>query len=248
MIHIFIEAKRIRVRLENIDRHPIIKDYHYVLKNTLLSKLEQYDRNLSTRVHDEWKSFFVFSAFIGKLWNTEIGLLFRTAEILIASPDLEIIKGFSKAMIIDPFLYLGNVRLRVSQIKVEDFHIAGGISSIDYESLGEVVIKKGDKTGKTYHVSANDDVANAIKETIVRQCKAATGYLGEIEVEVVSAVQKKRAIYKDGILINSFIALRLSFKVKADAMVHEFLLTQGLGHHRKMGFGMLSVKKRMESI
>ena len=63
----------------------------------------------------------------------------------------------------------------------------------------------------------------------------------------ISAVQKKRAIYKDGTLINSFIALRLSFEVKADAMVHEFLLTQGLGHHRKMGFGMLSIKKRMES-
>jgi CRISPR-associated endoribonuclease Cas6 len=247
VIHIFVEAKRIRVRFENIDRHPIIKDYHYILKNTLLSKLEQYDRTLSTKVHDEWKSFFVFSGFIGKLWNTEVGLLFRTAEISIGSPDLEIIKGLSKAMVMEPFIYLGNVRLRVSQIKVENFHIADGISSIDYESLGEVVIKKGDKTGKTDHVGVNDDVAKAIKETIVRQSKAATGYLGEIDVEVVSAVQKKRAVYKDGNLINSFIALRLSFKVKADARVHEFLLTQGLGHHRKMGFGMLSVKKGTES-
>ncbi len=244
MIHIFIGARRIRVKIENIDRRPITKDYHYVLKNALLSKLEQYDRNLSIRVHDEWNSFFVFSGFMGSLRNTEIGLLFRTADMLIASPDVKVIAGLSKAMVMDPFLSLSNVKLRVSQIKVEDIHIADGISTIDYESLGEVVIKKGERTGKTYHVSPDDDVAKAIRDTILRQSEAAIGHPGEIDVEVDSAVQKKRAIYKDGSLINSFIALRLSFRVKADAKVHEFLLTQGLGHHRKMGFGMLSVKKR----
>jgi len=247
VIHIFIEGKRIRVRLENLDRTPIVKDYHYVLKNALLSKLEQYDGHLSAKVHDEWNSFFVFSGFIGKLWNSEIGLVFKSAEISIASPDSEIIKGLSRAMVMEPFLYLGTVRLRVSQIKVENFHIDDGVSSVDYESLGEVVIKKGERTGKTYHVGVNDDVARVIKETIERQSKAATGYSGEIEVQVVSSVQKKRAIYKDNTLINSFIALRLSLKVEADARVHEFLLTQGIGHHRKMGFGMLSVKKGMES-
>lgn len=246
MSHIFVEGKRIRVRLENLDRHPVIKDYHYILKNALLAKLEQYDENLSAKAHDQWRTFFVFSGFLGKLWNTEIGLLFKSAEILIASPDLEIIKGLSRAMAVDPFFYMGKVRLRVSQIKVEDFHIADGISSIQYETLGEIVIKKGEKTGITHHIDSNDDIAKAIKEIIERQSKAATGISEEIDVESVSSIQKKRAIYKDGLLVNSFIALRSSFKVKADARVHEFLLTQGIGHHRKMGFGMLSVKRMEE--
>jgi CRISPR-associated endoribonuclease Cas6 len=245
--HIFVKGKRIRVRLENLDRHPITKDYHYILKNALLTKLEQYDESLSVKAHDQWNTFFVFSGFLGKLWNTEIGLLFKSVEISIASSDLDIIYGLSRAMVIDRFLYLGNVRLLVSQIKVEDFHIPDGISSIDYETLGEIVIKKGEKTGITHHIDANDDIAKAIKETIERQSKAATGISGEIDVEVVSSVQKKRAIYKNSTLVNSFTALRLSFKVKADARVHEFLLTQGIGHHRKMGFGMLSVKRRGES-
>ncbi len=237
-----MNGKRIRVSLENVQRIPIAREYHYALKNSILAKLRQYDEGVSVRAHNEWNYFFVFSGLLGKLWNTDIGLYFKSVDIVIASPEYDMIKGLSNAMVIDPLLDLNGVKLRVSQIKVENIRIEDGISTLNYETLGEIVIKKGDKNGVTHHVTVDDDLSEALKQTIEIQAGAATGTSTEVFVEVLSAKQRKRAIYKDDKLINSFIALRLSFSLRADARIHEFLLTQGLGHHRKMGFGMLSTR------
>jgi CRISPR-associated endoribonuclease Cas6 len=147
-------------------------------------------------------------------------------------------------MLVDPFFEVGKVRLRVSQIKIENIHIPDGISSIEYESLGEIVIKKAEKTGITQHYTVKDDLSRALKEIIERQSEAATHVKSEIELELLSAKQRRRVIYKDNVAINSFIALRLAFRIRTNAKVHEFMLTQGIGHHRKLGFGMLSIKNK----
>ncbi|MHB8361865.1 MAG: CRISPR-associated endoribonuclease Cas6, partial [Thermoplasmataceae archaeon] len=180
-----------------------------------------------------------------KMYNSEIGLFFRIAYLVISSPDEQLILGLGKSLFVNPWINVGGVDILVTEIKPETIEIDNGFSTIFYETLGEVVIKTGEREGQTRHVSIDDDINKCVKDEITKQFKAATGIDEIIDLEILSSKQRQRAVIKNGSVINTFITLKLSFKLSADHKVHEFILTQGFGHHRKLGFGLVSpINKR----
>jgi CRISPR-associated endoribonuclease Cas6 len=241
-----VKEKRLKIRIENVDRKPISKDYHYLLKNAILLKIEEYDTSLAEQAHDKWDYFFSFSSILGKMYNSELGLFFRDGYLYVSSPSSEFISGLKKALFVNPLVRIGNVSILASEIRDDIIEINEGFSTIYYETLGEVVIKKEDRTGTTKHLTLNDDINKGVHDEISKQFKGAYNSDATIGLEIVSAKQKQKAVIKDGKKINSFIALRLTFKLSADCKVHEFLLTQGFGHRRKLGFGMVSPIKKNE--
>jgi CRISPR-associated endoribonuclease Cas6 len=241
-----ISGTRLRVSLENISRSPIPAEYHYDFRNLILDKIQKYSPELSSAMHDDWRSFFSFSGFLGKQVNTPLGLVFRNVDVVFASPNPQFISALKNCLIMKPKLLLSNCEIYVNSVKEIVPHIPDGISSLTYETLGEIVIKKKSDDNKTIHVGIDDDVENSLQEIITRQFSAFTRREQTLEVTVTDRKQKKKAIVKDGKVSNSFIALRLKFNLIASQEVHAFVLTQGIGHHRKMGFGMVGITKEIK--
>lgn len=240
---IVLDGYRCRIFFENINRRAIPKEYHYSLRNQILLKINETDPQLSKEIHDRWDAFLVYSGIMGKMWNTPMGLQFRNAEVDIASPNKELISYIKRGFLMSPIFSLGQCKLRVSSVQNEYIELNDGKSTLNLETLGEVVIKKKDRTSETLHVGEDDDIESYLKDTIFRQYYAFSGIQSEFVLNVTYSKQKKKAIIKDDGRINSFKALRLKFTITAEKGLHEFLLTQGIGHHRKMGFGMLGLQR-----
>lgn len=240
---IVLDGYRCRIFFENINRMAIPKEYHYSLRNQILLKINESDSNLSKEVHDQWDAFLVYSGIMGKMWNTPMGLQFRNAEVDIASPNKELISYIKRGFLLSPFFNLGQCKLRVSRVINDRIELNEGRSTLNLETLGEIVIKKKDRTSETLHVGEDDDIEGYLKDTILRQYYAYSGTQSELDLTVTYSKQKKKAIIKDDGRINSFKALRLKFTLTAEKELHVFLLTQGIGHHRKMGFGMIGIQR-----
>jgi CRISPR-associated endoribonuclease Cas6 len=240
-----IKGTRLRVSLENISRSPIPAEYHYDFRNLILKKIQSYSPELSSTMHDDWRSFFSFSGFLGKQVNTPLGLVFRNVDVIFASPNSEFITALKNSLIMNPKLLLSNCEIYVNSVREITPLIPDGISSLNYETLGEIVIKKLSDNNRTIHLGVDDDIENGLLEIIERQFSSFTGREENLEITVTDKKQKKKAIVKDGNVSNSFIALRLKFSLKSSRDVHEFVLTQGIGHHRKMGFGMVGIRKEI---
>lgn len=234
-------GKRIRVSLENVNRSPIPEEYHYEFRNVILKKIEEYDKTLSVSLHDRWDKFFSFSGFLGKQWHTPLGLMFRNVDVLFTSPDSSVVSALKNAFLFNPKIALFNSKIIANSVRLLRPQIPDGVTIFPYETLGEIVIKKGGEDGGTYHVGANDDIAANLEGIIRKQYSAFSHQQSLIKVNITQFKQKKKAIVKNGVISNSFIALRLRFNLEADGSVHAFLLTQGIGHHRKMGFGTVEI-------
>ena len=178
---------------------------------------------------------------MGKQWNTPLGLQFRNVEIDFASPEREIINTIRNSLLLDPNIRLYTSHMKAVSVIKDDIKLPDHTSEINLETLGEVVIKKSERDGRTLHIGADDDVEGNLRNIIMRQFSAFSGGSPNIGVKILSVKQKKKAIVKDSGVSNSFLALRLRFQLRADPEVHEFILTQGIGHHRKMGFGMMGI-------
>jgi CRISPR-associated endoribonuclease Cas6 len=238
-----LDGTRIRVSFENISRSPIPEEYHYEFRNVILKKIQECDKELSLSIHDQWDRFFSFSGFLGPQWNTSLGLVFKRIDVVFASPDASAVSSLKNALLLSPYVSLFNARILVNSVRDDKITLEDGVTNLQYETLGEAVIKKDEKFGKTLHVGANDNIESSLENTIKRQYTAFRGEDPSLFVKLISVKQKKKAILKTGTISNSFIALRLRFSVQANERVHAFLLTQGIGHHRKMGFGTVGIYK-----
>lgn len=240
---IVLDGYRCRIFFENINRMTIPKEYHYSLRNQILLKINETDSQLSNEIHDRWDAFLVYSGIMGKMWNTPLGLQFRNAEVDVASPNKKLISYIIRGFLMSPIFNLGQCRLRVSSVQSEHIDLKEGKSTLNLETLGEVVIKKKDRNSETLHVGEDDNIEEYLRDIIFRQYYAFSGVQSEFDLNVTYSKQKKKAIIKDDGRINSFKALRLKFTLNAEKELHEFLLTQGIGHHRKMGFGMIGLQR-----
>lgn len=225
-----------------MNRYSTPKEYHYPFRSAILNKVWKANPEMAETMHDQWNSFWGFSGFMGKQWNTPLGLQFRRIEVDFSSPDENIISSIRNALLLDPILTIGGCKLKVIGTEMEDFVLSDGVSNVKLESLGELVIKKPGRDGKTEHVGANDDVSGSISEIIQKQFGAFSGRKEEVTIRLTSVKQKKKAIVKEGKVANSFLALRVNFSLKGSADLISFVLTQGIGHHRKLGFGMVRPK------
>lgn len=242
MVLINISGKRCRVFFENLNRYSAPKEYHYLFRTAILEKLRKSDPSVAQEMHDRWDVFWGFSGFLGKQWNTPIGLQFRRIEVDFASPDEHIISSIRNALLIDPLLNIGGCRLKVTGTEMEDLSLPDKTHNVKLESIGELVIKKPGAEGRTEHVSVNDDVPGSIADVIERQYGAFSGKKERVPIVLTYVKQKKKAIVKDRKVVNSFLALRVEFSMKASPELIEFVLTQGIGHHRKLGFGMVRLR------
>lgn len=241
-----IQGKRCRVFFENINRYSITRDYHYPFRNAILEKLGKSDPVMASNLHDRWNEFWGFSSFLGRQWNTPLGLQFRQIEVDFSSPDQRILSNIRNSLLIDPFLTIGGCKLKVTRTEMEHIILPGQNANVKLETLGEIVIKKPSRDGKTLHVGADDDVPMNLKDIIERQYSAYSGKKEEVNINIEYVKQKKKAIVKNDEVTNSFLALRLRFSMVASPDLIEFVLTQGIGHHRKMGFGMVRLKELEE--
>lgn len=237
-----LRGTRIRVSMENIGRSPILEEYHYEFRNIILKKIKESNPEVSSTMHDDWKKFFSFSGFLGHQWNTSLGLVFRNVDVVFVSPEIDIIRALENSILMNPKILLYGSEIVVNSVREINLSIPDGISSLLYETLGEIVIKKDNADNKTSHVGTSDNLKEHLKEIIERQFAAFSGRSPDINLTVNDSKQKKKAIVKNGKVSNSFVALRLRFTLLADEEVHEFVLTQGIGHHRKMGFGTVGLR------
>ena len=237
-----LKGTRIRVSFTNINRTPIPEEYHYEVRNMILKKIQESNQILSQSVHDNWNKFLTFSGFLGKQWETPNGLVFKNIDIILASPDADIISVLKNSFLINHKITLFNSVILVNYVREINFELKSGKNKISYESLGEIVIKKESENGKTLHVTEKDDVKSDLENIIKKQYLAYSGREPVLNIDEVGIIRKKKSIVKNGIVSNSFIALRLKFNLEADEDVHSFILTQGIGHHRKMGFGMVGIR------
>jgi CRISPR-associated endoribonuclease Cas6 len=242
-----LNGTRIRVSLENVKRSPVPEEYHYEFRNIIIRKIQASNPSISAAMHDNWKKFFSFSGFLGHQWNTTLGLMFKNVDVVFVSPETEIIGLLKNSILMNPKLLLSGSELYVNSVKEIRLSIPDNVSTLRYETLGEIVIKKGSENNKTVHVGITDNVKQMLEEIIIKQYSAFSGYAPTIEVSITDSKQKKKAIVKDGKISNSFIACRFRFTLKADEEVHRFILTQGIGHHRKMGFGTVGIVKEIEN-
>ncbi len=243
-----LRGERIRVSFENINRNAIPEEYHYEFRNAILRKVQEIDSSLSASMHDKWNKFFTFSGFLGKQWNTPLGLVFKNVDVVFASPDLPVMAAIKNAFLMKPKFPLFDSLIIVNSVKQDNIKLENGTTKLSYESLGEIVIKKGNENGRTVHVGEGDDIELNVENIIKKQFSAFSGHDPELKVRIMDFKQKKKSIVKNGIALNSFRTLRLRFELEADEQVHYFLLTQGIGHHRKMGFGLVGIaKQRMGS-
>lgn len=242
MIRIELKGNRCRVYFENLNRGVAPREYHYKFRNKILEKLNKVNPDLSKELHDSWDSYFTFSGLMGKLWNTPLGLQFRNIEVDFSSPNTSVIVSIRDALLLDPILLLDNCRLKVTRVEMETIVLPNSVSESHIVSLGEIVMKKPERDGKTEHVGADDDVESYLKNIILKQYMAYSGKSVPVDVKIDFIKQKKKAIIKDNGVSNSFLALRLKFSIKTDPDVMKFMLTQGIGHHRKLGFGMVRIE------
>ena len=238
-----LEGTRVVLKIENVKRYPIPYEYHYELRNSLLKKIQESNPHLSIELHDMWNRFFNFSGFLGKQWNTPLGLVFKNVNVVFASPDREAIRALINSIVLNPKLELFDRTMYISSMKKIKLVLPEGISSMKYESLGEIVIKKGNEEGITNHVGVADNLKESLEEIIKEQFYAVSKEEVNPEITILDSRQKKKAIIKNNKVSNSFLALRLRFDLKANEAVHRFVLTQGIGHHRKMGFGLIGVRR-----
>ncbi len=242
-----IKGNRIRVTFENKGNFAIPEEYHYEFRNVILKKIQEHDPFLSAEMHDKWNKFFSFSGFLGKQWHTPLGLAFKRVEVVFVSPDASVIYAIKNAFLLSPTFNLFDAKIIVSSVKPVNLVLNDGIMNLTYETLGEIVIKKGEKSGKTLHVGIEDNIEEHLKNTIQNQYSSFSGLHKDLSLKVIGSKQKKKAIIKNGTISNSFIALRIRFTLKAESEIHLFLLTQGVGHHRKLGFGVVEISREVTS-
>ena len=243
-----IFTMRSKLTIRKISTAPLHYDYQYGLASMLYVKLASANITLANEIHShQGFKFYTFSNLLINDWIPDKkGLNFKTANLIISSPNVEFIRSFVEGLLKDTKFSLqrngNNVNFIIESIDILPQQTIG--ETCIFKTLSPIYIKTMRKhNGRLAEVDLypkDPKFYENLHTNLVARYKKYYGHAIEhdhFEVTKVTDVKPKRIAVGNSQRRCSHVVLT----VEGDCDLIRFAYEAGLGEKNAMGFGCVDV-------
>lgn len=250
---------RIKLNLEAMDKQKLNLNYNYYLSSLIYNKLEEYNRDYSSFLHNEGYrlnnkryKLFTFSQLFPQKYSIEAtDLIFEgLVKWYVASPINEFLVYFINSLMSAKNLKIGNNELN---IKTVEMTIDPNYSEeMKFKCLSPVTMATSEANAEGEYIKRDLNILESkFKENIKNNLYAKYEIVHgksfeneniEISFENIEKYKRGKLInYKDGIKIKGFMA---PIKLIGSLELMKIAYDCGIGDRNSLGFGMLEAGGR----
>lgn len=225
---------RIKVSIRKISKKPLHYDYQYDLRAMLINSIADIDVELSKKLHGQEVKFYAFSKILinGFVSSSKYGLNFDIANFIISSPDIELIKTFTKSLLRKREFELSHVKFIIEEVEILPRLELG--DQCVFQSLSPVIIRNEKR--ELYPVEDKVKFCEILKDVLFARYK----YFHGIEMEdtrfVITNIKNvKKKLLK--IKNTDWRCSDVTFTLSAHPALIKFAHEAGIGNKTSMGFG-----------